>query len=123
MSADKEGVDTSFSYRLGILGIYVLPVLHNLLIIFMYRRFYPDKVIRKPHRMINAILCGLCLLDLMIFIFFINMLSVNSFKEDAMLSVFILITLLSILSITTVVQVTGSLRLIKIVRENAHLQL
>ena len=124
MSADRGNTDTSLLLSvLGFLGIYGLPVLHNLLIIFIYRRFYPDKEVRRPHRWINTILSILCLIDLMIFIFFINMFSVNSFREDDKLEVFIIVTLLITLSITTVVQAVGSFRLIKIVRENVRMQL
>jgi hypothetical protein len=100
-----------------------LPVLHNLLIIFIYRTYYPDRKISTALRILNIVLNIICILDLVLFIYTIATFPVRQYPQDARLEAYINFAITAFLCITTTVQIIGSFRLIKIVKENARLQL
>lgn len=109
--------------ELTMLVVCGLPFIHNLFIIFIYRKYYPEKEILKSHKIFNKVLSILCLLDLLLILlinFSLIMYIIRKIGDQITTNVLILF---SILSITIVIQVTGGFRLIKIVRENARLQL
>jgi hypothetical protein len=123
MSADIQGLKVS-SLGFVLMGLFAfgIPVLHNLFLIFIYRRFYPAK---EPGRLIgifNIIFNIVCIVDLLIFITSIVIFPTYNFREEDKPDALMNMVLTAVLSITTTIQIIGGIRLIKIVRENAQLQ-
>lgn len=107
-------------FSLIILG---LPVLHNLLILFIYRRYYPNREVSKALRILNIILNVICIFDLIVFLITTAASTTRAYPNEDKLQTYIDFTIVALLCITTTIQIIGSFRLIKIVKENAQLQL
>lgn len=123
LSAAIEHVTYVFLFVLFSFIMLGLPVLHNLLIIFIYRRYYPEREISKALRILNILLNIICIFDLVVFIFSAATFSTSKYREDDKLEAHMMLAVTVLLCITTTIQIIGSFRLIKIVRENAQLQL
>lgn len=100
-----------------------LPVIHNLFIIFLYRTYYPDKNIPRAIEILNIAFNIICILDVLIFIFTAVTFSTHRYPENLKQEAYMTLSLAMFLCITLTVQVIGSFRLIRIVKENAQLQL
>jgi hypothetical protein len=103
--------------------VYGLPLFHNLFVVYIYQMYYPEREIRKPHKVINLTLSILCLLDLLLLIAFICSLISYSMHNIGDRIMYIMMFFFSILSITMLIQVIGGFRLIKVVKRNVRLQL
>jgi hypothetical protein len=113
-------------YPLAVVGLVFLilfgiPVLHNLLIIHIYRRYYPAKDIPKPVGILNISFSILCLIELGWWLF--NYYYVGPTIDFQSERAFTTTVFVIILLITILIQITGSFRLIKKVRAAARLQL
>jgi hypothetical protein len=98
-----------------------VPVFHNLLIIHIYRRYYPAKEIPKPVRILNIVCSILCIIEFMWWLVnFYYWGSTIDFQIERTLIIFVFVM---IFLTTLLIQVTGSFRLIKKVRAAAHQQL
>ena len=112
-----------FLFVLFSLSMLGLPVLHNLLIIFIYRRYYPGKEIKNVFKTLNFIFSIFCIIILLIFITSVAIFPTQTFREEDKPLAYMTIAITALLCITTTIQIIGSFRLIKIVRENSQLQL
>jgi hypothetical protein len=103
--------------------VYGLPLFHNLFVVYIYQKYYPEGEIGKPHKVINLTLSILCLLDLLLLIAFICSLIIYIIHNVGDRISLIMMFFFSILSITMLIQVIGGFRLIKVVKKNVRLQL
>jgi hypothetical protein len=112
-----------FFFLIFFLLIYGIPFFHNLFITFIYRKYYPEREIPRLNRVLNVILCVLCVLDMLAFIALTYSLTDYTVSKNDPMDPSIMISLFVTLSITTSLQIIGSFRLIKVVRDNVRLQL
>jgi hypothetical protein len=119
----QETKISSIVFVLLHLGLFGPPLFHNLLILFIYNKYYPEREIGKPFRTLNTILNILCSINLLIYIFSVAISSTHEYKEADKLATYMSVALSVVLCITTAIQIAGSYRLFKTIRENAQLQL
>jgi hypothetical protein len=104
-----------------LLAIFGMPVFHNLLIIHIYRKYYPAKEIPKFSRILNVVCSIWCLIQLLFWLagFYFKTPDLDFHIER----IFITFVIFMIYLITLLIQVTGSFRLVKKVKSGASLQL
>lgn len=104
-----------------LLAIFGIPVFHNLLIIHIYRKYYPAKEIPKFTRILNTVCSILCLIEFVWWL--VNFYFWGSVLDFHTERVFITFVISMIYLITLLIQATGSFRLVKKVRTGASQQL
>lgn len=124
MSGDlKSTTAYEMAFAIFSLLLFGIPVIHNLLLIHIYRNYYPHKAIGKSLRVWNIILSILCSCIFLICFVTIVTYPDHKVKEEKKVELLMTFILTAVLCITTAIQIIGSFRLIKIVKENARLQL
>lgn len=121
---DTSNPQTSFLVdTLPYLLVFGIPSLHNVLILFIYHKYYPGKAIPKLYSSLNLVFNILCIIDLLLFVFLFDTISQGYVEAEWDKTLYFVFALTIAESITTLIQIIGSFRLIKIVKENARLQL
>jgi hypothetical protein len=111
-------------FIIAFLLLFMLPAVHNFLIIYIYHNHYPAEEIPPLSRILNTVFSILCLIDLLLLVFALLFEAPkNDFSEKNSLRIWTAISCMIILVITIGIQVTGSFRLIKKVMAGARQQL
>ena len=111
-------------FIIAYLLLFMLPAVHNFLIIYIYRKHYPAEEIPPISRLLNTVFSILCLIDLLLLVLALLFEAPkNDFSEINSLRIWTTISCMIILVITIGIQITGSFRLIKKVRAEARRQL
>ena len=122
LSAAFKGMQTHvFLFVTVTLIMLGLPIIHNLFIIFIYRRYYPGKEIGRFLSILNITLNIICIFDLVIYLYTTATFTTDSYRAADRVEAYMTFAVTALLCITTTIQIIGSFRLIKIVRENAML--
>ena len=104
-----------------LLAIFGIPVFHNLLILHIYRKYYPAKDIPKFTRILNTVCSILCLIEFVWWL--VNFYLWGSVLDFHTERIFITFVISVIYLITLLIQGVGSFRLVKKVRTGASQQL
>jgi uncharacterized membrane protein YhaH (DUF805 family) len=124
MSGDLRSLQTSVMYfAIFSLLLFAVPTIHNLLLLHIYRKYYPETTIPKSLGIWNIVLSIVCSFYFLVFVVTIASYPIRRFREEQKPEVLMTFILTAVLCITTLTQIIGSFRLIKIVKENARLQL
>jgi hypothetical protein len=103
--------------------LFAVPTIHNLLLLHIYRNYYPETAIPRSLRIWNIVFNILCSFYFLVFVVTIASYPTRHFREEQKTEALMTFSLTAILCITTLTQIIGSFQLMRIVKENARLQL
>lgn len=114
---------TDFEWVGILLLLFAVPIIHPIHSLYVYKRYYPHTQLWRPHNIIDTILAIASLLVWIMYLFLAIQLWLSVMRGTIQLQIHLMAVLFTLLCVTTMTQVIGSLRLIKVIKRNARLEL